>query len=269
MAKKQMKQPVIKRINASEVRNDALKEAMRTLHETRTKDNEIRMFEELQKAMFLVPVRFEGNQGSLKAHFIMISTPDKKNFFPVFTDAQEAERMAMPEGQKREFLGRTLKEFEPIFKDTRGQAAGIVVNPFSENILLQRDLISKLNTQKASAVSGAPVNAKKGEVPQELPVRFDEPRVYPTALVNAVYEACRSIPEVSRVWYKQMLIGPNVNHGLIVETEKFTQELGEKLKAAAEPFSKGVPVQVLKLTPELDKNVIKDAVALYDQILEV
>ena len=93
MAKKQMKQPVIKRINASEVRNDALKEAMRTLHETRTKDNEIHMFEELQKAMFLVPVRFEGDQGSLKAHFIMISTPDKKNFFPVFTDAQEADRL--------------------------------------------------------------------------------------------------------------------------------------------------------------------------------
>ena len=269
MAKKQNKQPVIKRINAAEVRNDSLKEAMETLRTTRTRDNEIRMFEELQKAMFLVPVRFENGQGNLKVHFIMVSTPDKKNFFPVFTDAQEAEKLSLPEGEKREFLGRTLKEFEPIFADTRGQAAGIVVNPFTSNILLQRDLISKLNTQKASAVGGAPVNAKKGEVPQELPVRFDEPRVYPTALVNAVYEACRSIPEISRVWYKQMMIGPNVNHGLIVETDKFTQELGEALKAAAEPCAKGVPVQVLKLTPELDKNVIKDAVALYDQLLEV
>ena len=269
MAKKQNKQPVIKRINAAEVRNDSLKEAMETLRTTRTRDNEIRMFEELQKAMFLVPVRFENGQGNLKAHFIMVSTPDRKNFFPVFTDAQEAEKLSLPEGEKREFLGRTLKEFEPIFADTRGQAAGIVVNPFTSNILLQRDLISKLNTQKASAVGGAPVNAKKGEVPQELPVRFDEPRVYPTALVNAVYEACRSIPEISRVWYKQMMIGPNVNHGLIVETDKFTQELGEALKAAAEPCAKGVPVQVLKLTPELDKNVIKDAVALYDQLLEV
>ena len=269
MAKKQTKQPVIKRVNAAEVRNDSLKESFTTLRETRTRDNEIKMFEELQKAKFLVPVRFDGNPANMQIHFVMISTPDKKSFFPVFTDAQEAEKMALPEGQKREFIVRTLKEFEPIFRDTRGQAAGIVVNPFSSNIMLLRDLISKLNSQKASSVSAAPVNAKKGEEPAELPVRYQEPRIYPTALVNAVYEKSGEIPEISRVWYKQMLIGPNVNHGLIVEADSFSQEMEDKLKAAAEPYAKSVPVQVIKMTPELEKNVIKDAVALYDRELNI
>ena len=82
MAKKQMKQPVIKRINASEVRNDALKEAMRTLHETRTKDNEIRMFEELQKAMFLVPVRFENGSGKPEGTFHHDQHTGQEEFLP-------------------------------------------------------------------------------------------------------------------------------------------------------------------------------------------
>lgn len=269
MAKKQKNQAVIKRVNAAEVHNDSLKESFTALRETRTRDNEIRMFEELQKAKLLVPVRFDGSPSNLKVQFVMISTPDKKTFFPAFTDAQEAEKMTVPEGQKREFIVRTLKEFEPIFRDTRGQAAGIVVNPFSSNIVLQRDLISKLNSQKASAVSGAPVNAKKGEEPADLPVRYEEPRVYPTALVNAVYDACGTIPEISRTWYKQMMIGPNVNHGLIVEADNYTQEIEEKLKAAAEPLAKSIPVQIIRLTPELEKNVIKDAVALYDRELNI
>ncbi len=269
MAKKQVKPIVFKPVKPDEVHNDSLKEAIVTLRETRTRDNEIRMFEELQKAKLLVPVKFARDAGGVKLNFVMISAPDKKNFFPAFTDGQEASRMNAPEGDKREYVQLSLKDYEQIFRDTRGQAAGIVVNPFSANIVLERAIIGKLNTQKAAAVSGAPVNAQKGEVPAELPVRFDEPRVYPTALVNAVYEAGRTIPEISRIWYKQMLIGPNVNHGLIVEADSFSAEIAEKLKAAAEPHAKNIPVQILKLTPELDKNVIKDAVALYDRLLEI
>ncbi|MBQ9329315.1 MAG: enhanced serine sensitivity protein SseB C-terminal domain-containing protein [Solobacterium sp.] len=271
MAKKPVnrKMATIRQIEAKDVKNDSLKEAMDHLRETRTRDNEIRMFEELQKARFLVPVQFSGEQPNLQLRFVMINTPDKKSYFPAFTDETEANKMNLPEGENRQYIVRTLKEFEPIFKDTRGQSAGVVVNPFSNNILLPRDLISKLNTLKAGAVGDNPVNVKKGEIPAGAVVKFEEPRIYPTALVNAVYDVCGTIPEVSRVWFKQMMIGMNVNFALIVEADKFTSELEEKLRITAEPLSKNIPIQVLKYTDQLEKQAVNGAIALYDRELNI
>ena len=56
MAKKQKKQsvPQLRQVNAKDIRNDALKQAMEAVKTSRTRDNEVKMFEELQKAHFLV-----------------------------------------------------------------------------------------------------------------------------------------------------------------------------------------------------------------------
>ena len=233
MAKKKKKQsvPQIRRVDAKDIRNDSLKQAIEAAKQARTRENEIKMFEELQKAHFLVPVQFAGEQPNLQIRFVMINTP--------------------------------------VFRDARGQAAGLAVNAFSSNIVLPRDLISKLNSQKASAVGAPAAPVKKGEIPAGVAVRFEEPRIYPTALVNAVYEVCGTIPEISRVWFKQMMIGMNVNFALIVEADKYSPQLEESLKAAAEPLSKNIPVQVLKYTDELEKKAVDGAVALYDRELNI
>ena len=271
MAKKKKKQsvPQIRRVDAKDIRNDSLKQAIEAAKQARTRENEIKMFEELQKAHFLVPVQFAGEQPNLQIRFVMINTPDGKSFFPAFTDEEEANRMKLPEGENRAFIVRTLKEYEPIFRDARGQAAGLAVNAFSSNIVLPRDLISKLNSQKASAVGAPAAPVKKGEIPAGVAVRFEEPRIYPTALVNAVYEVCGTIPEISRVWFKQMMIGMNVNFALIVEADKYSPQLEESLKSAAEPLSKNIPVQVLKYTDELEKKAVDGEVALYDRELNI
>ena len=86
---------------------------------------------------------------------------------------------------------------------------------------------------------------------------------------HAVYDLCATLPAVSRVWFKQMMIGMNVNFALIVEADQYNSELEEKLRAAAEPLAKNVPVQILKYTPELEKKAVDGAVALYDRELNL
>jgi hypothetical protein len=207
----------------------------------------------------------------MQVRLVMINTPDGKAFFPVFTDHEEAMKMPMKGTDKREYIVRSLKEFEPIFRDTRGQALGVVVNPFTNNIILPRDLISRLNASKASSIitqASAPQKPKEG-IPAAVEAKFEEPRIYPTALVNAVYDAAGTIPEISRIWFKQMMLGMQANFALIVEADKYSKEIEEKLKAAAEPLAKNVPVYVLPWSEKLDKAAINGAIALYDRELSV
>ena len=87
--------------------------------------------------------------------------------------------------------------------------------------------------------------------------------------LTAIQPMKTTIPEISRVWFKQMMIGMNVNFALIVEADKYSPQLEESLKAAAEPLSKNIPVQVLKYTDELEKKAVDGAVALYDRELNI
>ena len=262
----------IQQVDASSIRNDDLKKAMDDIRAGYTREKEVKMFEELQKARFLSPVIFPEGVPGMQVRLVMINTPDGKAFFPVFTDHEEAMKMPMKGTDKREYIVRSLKDFEPIFRDTRGQALGIVVNPFTNNIVLPRDLISKLNAVKASSIitpASAPQQKPKEGIPAGLEPKFEEPRIYPTALVNAVYDKCGTMPEISRVWFKQMMLGPLANFALIVEADAFTKEIEDSLKEAAEPLAKEVPVYVLPLNEKLDKLAINGAVALYDRELSV
>ena len=261
----------IQQVDVKSIRNDDLKKAMEDLRAGFTREKEVKMFEELQKARFLSPVIFPEGVPGMQVRLVMINTPDGKAFFPVFTDHEEAMRLPMKETDRREYIVRSLKDFEVIFRDTRGQALGIVVNPFSNNIVLPRDLISKLNAAKASSIMTAATAPQKPKepIPAALEPRFEEPRIYPTALVNAVYDKCGTIPEISRVWFKQMMLGPVANFALIVEADTYTKEIEDSLKEAAEPLAKEVPVYVLPLNEKLDKLAINGAVALYDRELSV
>ena len=269
MAKNKKNKVKIQQVDVNTIRNDELKKVIEDLRAAPSREKEVRMFEELQKARFLSPVIFPEGAPGMQVRLVMINTPDGKDFFPVFTDHEEAMKMPMKEGDRREYIVRSLKEFEPIFRDTRGQALGLVVNPFSGNIVLPRDLVSKLNSKKASEIGGKQPEKPKEGIPAAVEAKFEEPRIYPTALVNAVYDAAGTIPEISRIWFKQMMLGMQANFALIVEADKYSKEIEEKLKAAAEPLAKNVPVYVLPWSEKLDKAAINGAIALYDRELSV
>ena len=84
MAKKQKKQsaPALRQVNAKDIRNDALKEALEAVKAARTRENEVRMFTELQKAHFLVPVQFAGEAPNLQPSLSDDQYTGRQELFP-------------------------------------------------------------------------------------------------------------------------------------------------------------------------------------------
>ena len=96
-----------------------------------------------------------------------------------------------------------------------------------------------------------------------------EPRIYPTALVNAVHDEAEKLPEVEQVFFKQMVAGAAISFALFVkcDEDKLSEETMNALREAAVPHAKGVDVTVLKWTKAYDEKVLKDSVPLYDREL--
>lgn len=267
MADNKKPQIRIQKVNANQIKNDGLKDALAALKETKTKENENKMFAEAKKARFLVPVMLSNVNNQLQTRFVLVNTQDGKSYFPAFTDEEEAKKLDIKDQKERQYIVRNLKEFELLFKDPNNKATGIVINPMSANIVFPKELIKQLNETK-DITAKEQASMANGAIPAGTQVRFEEPRIYPTKLVSEVYEACRNMPEVSRVWFKQMMAGFTVNFALIVEADPFSEELAQKIRETAIPYAKDVPVVVLKYTEQLEKAAVKGAVALYDKELE-
>lgn len=256
--------------NKPQINNDALKSALSTLKNDRNTVNEQKMFAELKKATLLTPVIFSvpispDQTGKVKIakdtkiKYVLINTKDGKSFFPAFTDLEEAQKLAVAPGQTVQYIARSLKDYDMVINDKNNATQGIALNPMSDNIILPVELVNRLNRNEEQ--KKVTIN-----VPQE--VRYSEPSVYPTALVNAVYEKCCELKTVDRVWLKAMSVGFMMQYALFVEASSVSEELANTLKEVAENESKGVPVQVKKVDQKIMDTIIKDAVALYDKELD-
>ena len=120
--------------------------------------------------------------------------------------------------------------------------------------------------QEQGGLSPADLLAGRGG---NVQVAFSEPQVYPTAMANAVYDLCCTMPEVSRVWLKLASFEMARTYVLVVEHEGSGKEVLGRISEAAAPLSRNMPVGMMEYRAELGQTALKDAVPLYDRELEL
>lgn len=268
--KKQVKIKM-KQINPDQIKNPDLVKALEMLKENKTPQTEGAMIAELQKAQLLSPVILSGSKDNVQIKFVLINTKDGRSFFPVFTDNEEAKKLNMPlDGNKpapHQYMIRMITDYKPMFSDPNNQAVGVVVNPMGANIVIPKQLVLKLAEMKETK-NREEKAVKDGAIPAGVSLTFSEPRIYPTALVNAVHDKCEGLKDVKRVWFKQVMVGMALSFALIVETDGSNDSASfETIKEAAVPHAKDVPVMVMKYSEELEKHAVKGSVPLYDSEL--
>ncbi len=260
---------------AAPIQNKALKNAMDALKQETTQENWTHFIKEAMKAKFLVPAVFNVDvkpdaQGRFRlpegaaVSFVMVNTNQGRTFLPVFTDFEEAKKLNVTQPGHLQHIVRELKSYETILSDPRNTAEGIVINPMNENLVLPKPLVVAL----AKGMDPEKVTMNARPAPQQVQAVYSEPRIYPTALVNAVYEHCREIPAVSRVWLRQQTAGSEQAYALVVEADEKDAGLLNGIREAALPFAKETPVVVISYVPELEEKVIQGTVALYDREME-
>ncbi len=263
---------------AAPIRNNALKNAISALKGDPSPENQNAFLKETVKAKFLVPVIINADlkpdnmgrvkiAGNTQISFVMVNTNQGKTFLPVCTDLDEAKKLKVNQPGNLQYIVRTLKEYERILKDPKNTAEGLVINPMNENLVLPKPLVLTLiGSPETPAEAEAPAAALDRPVPGAV---YSEPRIYPTALVNAVYDTCSELTEVSRVWLRQQMVGLEAAFAFVVEADTKDVSILEKIREKALPLAKDVPVVVMSYAPDLEEAVIQGAVPLYDRELDI
>lgn len=250
------------------VHNPELEKVIQDLKTGGTPEKQAALVEALKKASMLAPcdfdVKLDSNQKMPKnfnpqqIKFFLLNTNDGKTLFPAFTDIEMSQKMSMGPDIKPKFVVRTANDYDTLLSAKDNKAVGIVINPGVDNIVIPMQMLAVVCGRIAAPQPVAP-----GSAPMNI--TFGEPNVYPTKLVNAVYDRAKDTEVIRRIWLKGKFSGPVMSFYLAVEADKEDEAVLNAIREVAVPLSKGIDVEVAFLTPEFKEKIIKDEVALYDK----
>ena len=146
------------------ISNERLISLIKAFKEDQTDENWNKVLGEIvMNAQFLMPARLNPHaappgagdlaemQAGARLQFIMITTTDNQRFFLAFTDLNELRKWQVVENQQV-----VLMNFDSyaslILKDEN--IAGFVINPFGENLALNRKVVQHLKTRKEILLKG-------------------------------------------------------------------------------------------------------------------
>jgi len=256
------------------IKNPELEEAMANLKANSTPETQQALFKAVKEATLIAPCDFavepkpDGNGGMVSVpgnqiKFFLVTAPDGKNFFPVFTDFEKGTGFKVNGVSSIKLVTRKVTDYDSMLSAPDSTHAGLVINPGIDNVILPKALIHVLATTEGVPT---PVMRPAGSAP--VNVTYSEPAKYPTRMVNAVFEKCRELETVSRVWLKSRTQGTDNAFALFVEAEDLSTEVSNAIIEAAQPQSPDVPVVVVPYSEEIEEKVIQGAFPLYDKELD-
>lgn len=221
----------------------------------------------VNRARMVVPVRLspppidDGNGGqkiapNTNVSFVLLSN-GKQDFLPVFTDSDEFAKWKKDE----ELPSTILMDFSGIatMLSGHGSTAGIVMNPFSNNLVMNRPMVLKWYEQKQIVEKGHANTI----ITQDTPAELFKLEPYPLQLANTLCDTARSLPEVNAIWLRGLRLNGDDGYLLIVD---YTGDRGKIFPAfgeSAKKFLGGYPLHIVTQTDRFGIEATENVTPIY------
>ena len=253
------------------VSNERLLSLIKTFKEDQTDEiwNKV-LGEIVMNARFLMPARLNPNaappgagdlaemQAGARLQFIMITTTDNQRFFLAFTDANELRKWQVVENQQV-----VLMNFDSyaslILKDEN--IAGFVINPFGENLALNRKMVQHLKTRKEILLKGHAQHV----VQKDTPVKLRKPDPYPTEMAEAMAEHMKKDKVIQSAFLMEMQREGMDSYLCVVDFQGDKDQVFEGIAGAAKPFLKGKYLDLVALDSSFGKKATEKAEPFYEK----
>ena len=238
-----------------EIKNESLVEAIRKLKENNTKENQSIMLGEMMKSKFLNPTTLkvvpdENGKVNIPAgteiSFYTITSTSGKKFAMAFTSRPELDKWVdanTKAGVPAEKISKNagimgFMEYAGIILREDNDLDGLVINPYNENLILNRDQISSLREQRINFEKyGMTRNAIKNN--EQIGLRKLNSEEYPADLINELVEHMKNKTEISSAWLLKMKKNEKESFLLVVDFEGDASKILGEIGRIAKPYLVG------------------------------
>lgn len=131
------------------VKNTQVEELMKAYAGDKTPENLNKLIEQLRQARMLVPANLNDKKQPVPC---LIKSPTGELFLPIYTSREQIPK----EPKSAAVLNMPYLAVNEMAARPESNAAGIVINPFSDNLLFKAPLVQKISEVEKMHASGAP-----------------------------------------------------------------------------------------------------------------
>lgn len=195
-----------------------------------------------------------------KMQLPLLTAPDGSKYYPAFTDWQELNKWH--EILEPKTLILTLEDYVALVlknQDTKG----IVINPFGENMMLDRPLLEHLKMKKDMLVQGKTIQ----HIDKNEKISLAETAEFPVEMVKKITEELKEETCVERAWLRLMKRKEEISYLLVADIAlPGNQEaVFERAANAARPFLKGIGINMITYQQEFGKNAVEGVEPFYQK----
>lgn len=223
----------------------------------------------VENAKFLVPVEASAEivkdkdgglciPASCDVTFTIFSrNGDEEKFIPIFADTESFNKW---EGREENVHAMTI-DFPSLANllEKSDSGEGLVLNPFTDNMVIKHDLALKWFEQLQIARNGSASHA----IPMSMADEVYNLNPYPFQLSNVLCEAARSTPVINAMWLRGINLNNEDSYLLIVDFAGDRKEAIPPLGEAAKKFLGDKPLHIVPLDEGFGGKAAKGASPIY------
>lgn len=190
--------------------------------------------------------------------FVLIQTTENKSFYPVFTDWDELNKWEGLKGTDIKTLVLSFDDYCSMVLDS-DKAEGIVINPFNDNFVINRDFMTHLKSRKELETTGhTEITAKK-----DTKVILGEPENYPTDMTEAIIKAVKKYKNINRLWLRLMQRDNEMSYLIVTDFIGDRNDAFELIVEAAKPYLNNMYIDLIPYGDTFSVDAVKDVEPFY------
>lgn len=251
----------------SNIKNDALLKAFNEMRTETTDLTKTAFFNELRKATYVTAAVFDKAPEQrpdgkytiapdTKINFRLLTNKNGDKYFPAFTDVTELKKF--PDSQQTQAVTVTFNDYVRFLANDSMGMCGIVINPFTQNIIIPKEIIQQIAHAKMTTT------VKEMKIDKPTNIQLGQPNKYPTEMVEKIKTVLANKKNVKGAFLQLMRMNEEFSFLLIVEFDKGEDKaVYEEIAKASVPYLKGIHLQMIPRESELGKKATENLAPFY------
>ena len=141
----------------------------------------------------------------------------------------------------------------------KNAAEGLVINPFSDNLILDKKLLAHWLEKKQYRTNGHAEHI----ISTDSDVKVGAPDPFNMELSVALSTAAKKDPAVKTLWFRGMVLNGEKSYLAVVDFKGERQRVFSALGEAAKPYLSTMPLSIVALDEALGKTATENVMPIY------
>lgn len=206
---------------------------------------------------FISPVTVEdAGNGDQNITFKLIRSAEGDKYFPVFTSSED---LALWKEAEAEQTAQFIFDNYAGMLAVNPECKGFVVNPFSDNFKVEKNLAAQWLEQKQVLMQGHANHA----ITKDSQYEIYAPSPYPFQLSDKLCEAAKEMPETERVWLRGINLDGKDAYLAVVEFNGDRDAVFGALGERARDYLNDKPLYIVPFEPGFAEQAVDKVLPIY------